>query len=553
MQSNTQYTSSSSTNAPVVSQVLLPTQIVEKPVAVHETIRKELVQEIQPIVNVEKVHTEVHQVTQPLFDKEVRAVQVENRTLGTEILPEVFVAGRGVSQQADVSTISYRDTATVVVEKPAMFMEVEKRQIIEEIQPVIYKETIIPEVIQETKPVYQKIVEGPVYSQTTLAARGVENPSIQAAAYVPDNRVVAPVHENVMLPTQIVQKPAAVHEEIRKEVIEEIQPVVNVEKIHTEVHQVTQPLFDREVRAVDVQQRTLATEILPEVLVQGRGARSVDQVSTTEYQQTNTVVVEKPAQFIEVERTQIIEEIQPVIYKETVVPHVIKETKPVFQKIVEGPVYTQQTLPAQQLHGSSYENMNIQNLNIREVHQTAPVVVERVVVQPVQHVQPVVVMPVQHQPQVVSIPIIDSNARGVDTLPVHMPAPAHDKHKLTIVEDTITTTTTTSVAPVVGANMGPGNYNQQQYQNNTDPAHKSHGIGGLFHRHGKDAHDNTHVQTGPSVVGPLGTTAAPIASAPLGTTTQNHVHTDKNLPGGMHVVEDTVSTSSHSTRTIPTK
>jgi len=343
------FTSTTATTVPVIERVLLPTQIVEKEVAVHEEIRKEIVEEIQPVVEVEKFKTEVHQVTQPLFDKEVMPVMIEKKILATEVLPQVDVAGRGIRMTEDMSTTRMLDTKAVIIEKPAQVIEIEKRQIIEEIQPVIYKETIVPEVIQETKPMYQKIVEGAVYSQTTLPAQEVAIKSTIAPGYVPDMTPVAAVHENIALPVLTVQKQAAIHEEIRSETIEEIQPVISVEKVKTEIHQVTQPLFDKEVRPVMIEKKLLATEVLPEVITAGVGSRDVDEMSTTTFLPTNAMTIEKPAMFRETERTQIIEEIQPVIYKETVVPQVIQETKPIYQKIVEGAVYTQTTLPAQEV------------------------------------------------------------------------------------------------------------------------------------------------------------------------------------------------------------
>jgi len=36
---------------------------------------------------------------------------------------------------------------------------------------------------------------------------------------------------HVQLPTEVIQKPVAVHEQIRRERVEEIQPVVNIEKL----------------------------------------------------------------------------------------------------------------------------------------------------------------------------------------------------------------------------------------------------------------------------------------------------------------------------------
>jgi len=301
-------------------------------------------------------------------------------------LPEVQLAGRGMRSAQDMSTTSFLPTTAMVIEKPAMFVEVEKRQIIEEVQPVIYKETVVPTVIQETKPMYQKIVEGAVYSQETLAARGVrseEEMRLEAErnAYRTSTEVLGNLKTSVALPTQFVEKPVAIHEEIRKELVEEIQPVVNIEKLATEVHQVTQPLFDKEVRPVQIEQRMLDREVLSEVYVEGRGVRAVEDMSTTRYLNTHTVVIEKPTQFVEIEKTQVIEEIQPIIYKETIVPTVIQETKPMFQRVVEGAVYIQETLAPQSVsewkaqHGgqfssssvtttssSSFSSMNARNL-----------------------------------------------------------------------------------------------------------------------------------------------------------------------------------------------
>jgi len=160
----------------------------------------------------------------------------------------------------------------------------------------------------------------------------------------------------VLLPTKVIEKPAAIHEEIRREQVEEIQPIVNVEKLKTEVHQVTQPLIDREVRAVGIQERVLPTEILPQVTQPTVAVRSAEDFSTIQYRDTTNMVVEKPAVYMETQKKQIIEEIQPVIYKETIVPTLIKETKPIYQTIVEGTVFTHTVLPAQQLSGSQWSS-----------------------------------------------------------------------------------------------------------------------------------------------------------------------------------------------------
>jgi len=165
-------TTSSSSFGPSVVQVQMPTQIRENPAVVHEQIRREQVEEIQPIMNIEKLKTEVHQVTQPLLDKEIKPVAYQQVTLAREVLPEVIHRG-GPAPLRDISTVAYQNTQNMTVQKPAIYTEVDETTIIEEIQPVIYKETVVPSIIQETQPIYQKIVEGPTYIQETLAPRDI--------------------------------------------------------------------------------------------------------------------------------------------------------------------------------------------------------------------------------------------------------------------------------------------------------------------------------------------------------------------------------------------
>jgi len=178
---------------------------------------------------------------------------------------------------------------------------------------------------------------------------------------------------HVQLPTEIVQKPTAVHEQIRRERVEEIQPVVNIEKFQTKVVQVTQPLIDKEIRSVSIQERTLPSQVLPDVVIPTRQIPVARDVSTVNYVDERGMTVEKPAIFQEVDKTKIIEEIQPVIYKETIVPSIIHETKPVYQKIVEGTTYIHETLPPMQLHGSQYrypETLQTTMLPTSSVYQT---------------------------------------------------------------------------------------------------------------------------------------------------------------------------------------
>jgi len=193
--------------------------------------------------------------------------------------------------------------------------------------------------------------------QQNLQNQGLQNQGLQNRAmgqqnlssqYVSQQSSGASTVIREQLPRQVIERPTAVHEQIRCEQVEEIQPVINIEKYQTQVVQKTQPLLDREVRPVNIQQVTLPSQLLPEIIYSG-GAPVAQDISTVNYLNRESMTVEKPAIVHEVDKTRVIEEIQPVIYKETVIPSLIKETQPMYQKIVEGTVYSQQTLPAQQM------------------------------------------------------------------------------------------------------------------------------------------------------------------------------------------------------------
>jgi len=220
---------------------------------------------------------------------------------------------------------------------------------------------------------------------------------------------------HMQLPTEIIRQPVAVHEQIRRERVEEIQPVVNIEKFNTQVIQITQPLYDREIRPTGIEERVLPSQVLPDVIVPTRDARLPFDVSTVRYLDERGMVVEKPAIFQEIDKDKIIEEIQPVIYKETIVPSLIHETKPVFQKIVEGTTYVHETLPPLQFNQSQYRDIPL---------PTTPIVQQPLIIE---------------QPRVVEVP--KEVPKVVEKKVVEKP-----KH---FVEETTTTTTTTVIPNIL--------------------------------------------------------------------------------------------------------
>lgn len=159
-------------SAPPMVQPTITRETVAKPTIMKETVLNQKKIEVQPIVHREREQTEVHQVYQPLKEREIKPTQVLNTTLADKVIPTVVhdqTAFRGqVAQQQFVATKEFAPLQTQTIEKPAIIEEHIRKNIVEEVQPVLYKETVVPTLIRETQPIYEKVVEAPVLLKETL-------------------------------------------------------------------------------------------------------------------------------------------------------------------------------------------------------------------------------------------------------------------------------------------------------------------------------------------------------------------------------------------------
>jgi len=169
----------------VQTQVLMePVQIQEKPVVVHERIRKEEVEEIQPIIHREHEKLEVHQVTQPMIEQIVQPTIFQDRALASETRP-IISKGSYIASTAIAQGTQDIQSFHKVVEKSPIIMETERKRVLEEIQPVIYKEILQPTIIRETKDIYEKVIEAPIIIQETRTSqfigRSLPSPPVMAS------------------------------------------------------------------------------------------------------------------------------------------------------------------------------------------------------------------------------------------------------------------------------------------------------------------------------------------------------------------------------------
>jgi len=179
-----------------------------------------------------------------------------------------------------------------------------------------------------------------VTTQTTIPES--QSQVLQTAPMMAETRM-----ETVELPKEIREKPAIIHEKIRREEVEEIQPVIHRERDTTELRQLTQPIYEQDVKPIQMHEQILAAEQRP-TIVYPVPMMAPAPLSTSEFAGVERKVIEKPAVLVETIRRHVIEEVQPVIYREIHEPHIIRVTKPIYEKVVEAPLIVQQTLVAKQ-------------------------------------------------------------------------------------------------------------------------------------------------------------------------------------------------------------
>jgi hypothetical protein len=144
---------------------------VSKEAVIQEHIHPVEKIEVQPVLHRERQQMEVHQVVQPINEREVLPAVIQEKELPAQYIGD-FVESDALSKEEYAqgamkyeSTVEVDGVRRIRIVKAPIVEEVIRKTIIEEIQPVIHKETIAPVVIKETLPLYEKIVEAPVIIQ----------------------------------------------------------------------------------------------------------------------------------------------------------------------------------------------------------------------------------------------------------------------------------------------------------------------------------------------------------------------------------------------------
>lgn len=158
-----------------VSEAPTIVQKIEKPAVVHEVYKTEEVVQIQPVIERERDQLDVYEVIQPMREREVVATEVRQLNLPAQTRATIvednsaFIASR--SAPSDFSTREVAATRSQVVQNAPIVHETIVHKVVEEVQPVIYKEIDRPVLVKETLPIYEKVVEAPHSHKTVLPMR----------------------------------------------------------------------------------------------------------------------------------------------------------------------------------------------------------------------------------------------------------------------------------------------------------------------------------------------------------------------------------------------
>jgi len=146
----------------------------EKGPVVKEHILPKEREEIQPVIHREREKTEVIEVTKPIIEREVMPTKITETTLPPETRATVYhEESEDFKQRYKKISEKYKPSFEVaatekeVIERTPIVKEHVTKKVIQEIQPVIFREITEPHITREVKPIYEKVVEEP-----TLVEKG---------------------------------------------------------------------------------------------------------------------------------------------------------------------------------------------------------------------------------------------------------------------------------------------------------------------------------------------------------------------------------------------
>jgi hypothetical protein len=146
--------------------------------------------EVQPVIQREREKLDVYEVVQPMREREVVATEVRTGILPAQTRATLvedqsaFMAQR--SMPGEFSTREVAPTLHQTYQNAPIVHETIHHKVIEEVQPVIYKEIDRPILVKETLPIYEKVVEAPHVHHSSLPVRDFGTSYAQQTTFATD-------------------------------------------------------------------------------------------------------------------------------------------------------------------------------------------------------------------------------------------------------------------------------------------------------------------------------------------------------------------------------
>jgi len=154
------------TQAPLSAEMPVNFVKEERPAVVKERILAVEEESIQPIIHREVEKREIHEILQPIHERQVLAPTFEEKELQAEFRP--VIGGYAPRQAAFVApSVEYAAKERTQIVRPPIIEETIRKTVIEEVQPVIHREVVKPHIIRQTQNIYEKILEPEVILKET--------------------------------------------------------------------------------------------------------------------------------------------------------------------------------------------------------------------------------------------------------------------------------------------------------------------------------------------------------------------------------------------------
>lgn len=307
--------------------------VVRSPV-VQQVIKHQELVEVLPVITRDRERTEVHEILKPTHEREVMPPVMSEKEL-PEIEREKFLESReGFEKEYNEMTKGFKSSVKVEdleqerIMKEPIVNEIVHKKVLDEIQPVIHKETLVSHVTVEKQPIRERVVEAPSLIQENM-----------------DQYTERLLNREEGVEVETVEKKPIYTEVVRPKEIVEVQPIIDRVREVTEVHRITKSINTQEISPTTVEEKELAFIENPDVVESREEFEGKYRDLDTERRSNNFIELEtfeverivKQPIVHEIIHKKVIEEIQPIIHKETIVPHIVREYLPIHEKIIEAP------------------------------------------------------------------------------------------------------------------------------------------------------------------------------------------------------------------------